>query len=127
MTETCIHTRLTGCGGKLCMACRRMLVRFEVLRYPQDAMGAPMLDAEPETLTVCGFTAASSSARTSAGALEIPGRRDGGSVGLRMTIAAAPEGGLKKHDRVTVGGTLYRVTVAKRGTPAVAVLVETEA
>ena len=115
--------RMDGCGGRLCRACMRILKRFTVERYPVDNLGMPLLSEEAATFEVCGFTAAASSKSLSSG-LDIPGRKNGGSTGLRLTVVASSGGEVKKHDRVTAGGTEYRVTVVKSGSPAVAVLVE---
>lgn len=115
--------RMDGCGGRLCRACMRILKRFTVTRYPADSFGMPQLSAQPDTFEVCGFTASASSKSSSVG-LDIPGRKGGGSSGLRLTVVASSGGEMKKHDRVTADGTEYRVTVVKSGSPAVAVLVE---
>ncbi len=124
MSEVCVNRELVGCGGRLCVACGHLLKRYAVLRYESDSMGAPVTDTMPERLTVCGFTAESSSPKSSS-RLETPGR-SGSGKGMRMTVVAAPEGGLQKNDRIAVDGVIYRVTVAKRGNPAVAVLVEAQ-
>lgn len=121
---SCSSGGIGGCGGRLCMACRTQLKRYELLRYPAADDGSPDTSQPPEHYEVCGFTASVGRKNTSAdGRLEIPGRTGGGSGGLRMTVAAAscePQ----KGDRIMVDGTPYRITVMHSGGLNVAVLVK---
>jgi len=120
---SCASGGLGGCGGRLCAACRTLLKKYELLRYPAAKDGSPDTSQQPERHQLCGFTASIGRKSASAdGRLEIPGRTGGGADGLRMTIASAsceP----RKGDRVMVDGAEYRITVMHGGGLNVAVLV----
>lgn len=120
---SCTSGGLGGCGGRLCIACRSQLKRYELLRYPAAKDGSPDTEQQPERHQLCGFTASVNKKSASAGGrLEIPGRTGGGAEGLRMTIASAscePQ----KGDRVMIDGAAYRITVMHGGGLNVAVLV----
>lgn len=119
---SCASGGLNGCGGRLCIACRSQLKRYELLRYPATKDGSPDTEQPPEKYVLCGFTAAvGKSSSSSEGKLEIPGRTGGGRQGLRMTIVAA-DCEPRRGDRITVDGSVYRVMVMHSGTPGVAVL-----
>lgn len=119
---SCSTGGIVGCGGRLCIACRAQLRRYELLRYPAAKDGSPDTEQPPEKYLLCGFTAAiRKSSSSSEGRLEVPGRTGGGRQGLRMTIVASsceP----RKGDRITVDGAVYRVMVMHSGVPKVAVL-----
>ena len=119
---SCNTGGISGCGGRLCAACRSQLRRYELLRYPAANDGSPDTEQPPEKYILCGFAASVRKSRSSSeGRLEIPGRTGGGREGLRMTIVAAsceP----RKGDRIIADGVTYRVTVMHSGTPGVAVL-----
>jgi len=122
MSCGCGKNGMTGCGGRLCNACRPVLKRFTLYRYPLDSAGAPCLDQTPEEFLVCGFTAAALRANVR-DKLEIPGRTAGGFSGLRLTVIGHSCEAVLKGDRIEADGELYRVAVVQRGTPSVAVLV----
>ena len=123
MSCECSISSVGGCGGRLCIACRQVLRRYRLLRYPTDSAGQPKLNQTPTRYIVCGFSSSAGAAGSKSGTIEIPGRRDGGSNGLRLTIAADNCGGVQKNDRIKIGGVTYRVTVVKSGCPTVAVLI----
>lgn len=119
---SCGQSRMKGCASRLCVACRPMLQRYALYRYPVDSTGSPDLTAEAQRFVVCGFTASVPRAAVR-DKLEIPGRAAAGQDSLRMTVIAHSCDEICKGDRIAVEEKTYRVAVVQRGTPIVAVLV----
>lgn len=124
MNDSCNAGKMKGCGGRLCIACRPLLKRFTLYRYPLNAVGSPELGQVPDEYTVCGFTASVNGANIK-DKFELPGKTNGGIGGLRMTIIGQTCDAVQKGDRIEVSGEQYRVAVVQRGTPSVAVLIPT--
>lgn len=114
MNGGCIER--SGCGGSLCRSCRTALQRFEILRYPHDSTGQPLLDESPREGVVCGLLAVQKG-KSSADTLGRPGRSE-----RSLTVAACELGRVRVGDRVVIKDRTWRVVTVYDGAPQTAKL-----
>ena len=106
---------MTGCFGRICRACRPVMKKMRLERYPENDNGEPVYDSEPEVGWVCGFFSGLSG-RTG-DRLDLPGRLSGEDGREKLVAAAGSHLPLMPGDVITApDGRRLRVTdVYKNG------------
>ncbi|MBE6754570.1 MAG: hypothetical protein E7559_09540 [Ruminococcaceae bacterium] len=98
--------RSDQCGRRLCRSCRPVLKRFSIARSAGLKEGAPEHSRFVSTGRVCGFA----ERRIAEGRLSTLGHS--GQEQYVMTVVASGFGNVRRGDRITVDGAVWRVSSA---------------